>query len=141
MPTATTDGAGLASDGPSEASPFDTSTLEAEASAMPLGAVGKIDLLFDIDNSASMADKQAYLAQAIPDLLRRLVTPNCVDSGGNATGVVADVSGNCPSGTTIEFAPVRDMHIGIVTSSLGPRLGNACSPTAMQTLAGQSSPA
>ena len=42
--------------------------------------IDKVDLLFDIDNSASMGDKQAYLAQAIPDLVSRLVTPNCVDS-------------------------------------------------------------
>src|ERR1700733_8976882 len=74
--------------------------------------VDKVDLLFDIDNSASMGDKQAYLAQAIPDLIARLVTPNCVDSGGNATGIAADINGNCSVGT-VEFPPVHDMHIGI----------------------------
>jgi hypothetical protein len=135
MPSATPDAAGLAPDGPPADSPVDASP-EAEASATPrLSAVGKIDLLFDIDNSASMGDKQSYLAQAVPDLLRRLVTPNCVDSGGNATGFVANASGNCSVGT-IEFPPVRDIHIGVVTSSLGPRLGNACPPTATQVLAG-----
>src|SRR5450432_885777 len=30
-------------------------------------AIDKVDLLFDIDNSASMGDKEAYLARAIPD--------------------------------------------------------------------------
>jgi hypothetical protein len=87
----------------------------------------KIDLLFDIDNSASMGDKQAYLTQAIPDLVQRLVSPNCVDAAGAVTGTV-DATGNCASGAP-EFAPVRDMHIGIVSSSLGPRLGNACPTT------------
>jgi hypothetical protein len=136
MPAPTGVGAS-AEDGASEASPVEASTLEAQADAMepPLPAVRKIDLLFDIDNSSSMGDKQAYLAQAVPDLLRRLVTPDCVDSGGNATGVVADANGNCSIGT-IEFAPVRDLHIGIVTSSLGPRLGNACDPASLQALAG-----
>ncbi len=85
-----------------------------------------------------MGDKQAYLAQAIPDLLTRLITPNCVDSSGNGTGVVADANGNCSVGTA-EFPGVHDMHIGIVTSSLGPRLGDACpttGATSLQTLAG-----
>lgn len=135
MPAPTADAAGSAE--LPEASSSDASSSEAEADALtpPLPAVNKIDLLFDIDNSASMDDKQEYLAQAVPDLLRRLVTPDCVDSGGNPTGVVADANGNCSIGT-IEFAPVHDLHIGIVTSSLGPRLGDACDPAALQSLPG-----
>jgi hypothetical protein len=73
----------------------------------------KVDLLFMIDNSASMGDKQAYLATAIPDLVTQLV------------------------------ATTQDIHIGIVSSSLGPRLGDqtssgssggVCLPTATITL-------
>jgi hypothetical protein len=92
-------------------------------------AVEKIDLLFDIDNSASMGDKQAYLEQAIPDLITRLVTPNCLS---NATGQVAGQSslGACPKGSTIEFPPVHDMHIGVISSSLGSRGGDMCDPGA-----------
>src|SRR5262245_23453538 len=41
-------------------------------------AVDKIDLLFMIDNSISMADKQAILAEAVPLLVQRLITPICV---------------------------------------------------------------
>jgi hypothetical protein len=37
-------------------------------------AVDKIDLLFAIDNSASMGDKQQLLSEAVPDLLARLLT-------------------------------------------------------------------
>jgi hypothetical protein len=90
----------------------------------------KLDLLFDIDNSASMGDKQAYLAEAVPDLVRRLVTPNCIDAAGNVTGI-SDAQGNCGKGN-VEFPPVRDMHIGVVTSALGPRLGDQCDPNATQ---------
>ena len=36
-------------------------------------AVDKIDLLFMIDNSISMADKQEILQAAVPDLVSRLV--------------------------------------------------------------------
>jgi hypothetical protein len=92
-------------------------------------AISKVDLLFDIDNSASMGDKQVYLEQAVPDLVTRLVTPNCVTSspsvtpGGPPTLMVVgqSVGGACPLGGTIEFAPVHDMHIGIISSSLGTR--------------------
>src|SRR5580700_1021278 len=87
-------------------------------------AVDKIDLLFSIDNSASMGDKQAYLEQAIPDLITKLVTPDCVDSNQQPTGTSSDINGNCPGTSTALFPPVHNMHIGIVSSSLGPRLGD-----------------
>ena len=38
--------------------------------------VDKVDLLFMIDNSASMGDKQALLAEAVPDMITRLESPN-----------------------------------------------------------------
>jgi hypothetical protein len=102
-------------------------------------SISKVDLLFDIDNSASMGDKQAYLEQAVPDLITRLVTPNCVNSTPSATPggppsvtvIAPSVGGVCAMGT-IEFAPVHDMHIGIISSSLGTRgvttSGAVCNP-------------
>jgi hypothetical protein len=102
-------------------------------------AVSKIDILFAIDNSASMGDKQAYLAEAVPALIARLVTPNCVDS---VTGTIygsSDTSGNCTEGQ-VEFPPVHDMHVGIVSTSLGERGGDQCpvtnGPTTVTTPAG-----
>src|SRR6516162_472050 len=82
-------------------------------------SVDKLDLLFMIDNSASMGDKQALLAKAVPDMITRLVSPNCLDANDNPTGQKADANGACPNGTKAEFPPVHDMHIGIVSSSLG----------------------
>src|SRR5689334_4516139 len=41
--------------------------------------VSKIDLLFMIDNSSSMADKQAILSDAVPELVKSLIEPKCVD--------------------------------------------------------------
>ncbi len=100
----------------------------------------KVDLLFDIDNSASMGDKQAYLIQAIPQMITRLVTPRCVDASGAATGSYSSpTDGTCPAGSSPEFSPVHDLHIGVVTSSLGSRLGinsgtsPVCDPMAMVT--------
>src|SRR5580704_3800037 len=52
--------------------------------------VARADILFDVDNSSSMGDKQAYLAAAIPDLLDRLINPNCVDPGGHVAGPSAN---------------------------------------------------
>jgi hypothetical protein len=72
-------------------------------------AIDKIDLLFVIDNSISMADKQEILADAVPQLVNRLITPTEID------GVP-------------EFEPVDDIHIGIVTSSLGGHGADICSP-------------
>jgi hypothetical protein len=91
------------------------------------GAIDKIDLLFMIDNSASMGDKQRLLSLAVPDLLTRLLTPNCVDASGNSVAV--SVGGKCADGTKLEFPPVHDMHLGIVSSSLGGRGSDACSPS------------
>lgn len=95
-------------------------------------AVDKIDLLFMIDNSISMADKQEILAEAVPELVNRLITPlcvrpcddndNCTDAqrrDGIPTGGNADASGDCAMGGGPEFNPIKDIHIGIVTSSLG----------------------
>src|SRR5262245_8389497 len=48
--------------------------------------VDKVDLLFMIDNSISMADKQRILAKAVPLLVERLTRPVCVNAQGDVTG-------------------------------------------------------
>jgi hypothetical protein len=96
------------------------------------GSIDKVDLLFDIDNSASMGDKQNYLSEAVPDLIKRLVQPNCVQANMNITGQ-AHLDGTCDDATsTAEFPPVHNLHIGIVSSSLGARLGDVCPTTGDQ---------
>jgi hypothetical protein len=90
----------------------------------------KLDLLFMIDNSLSMTSKQTLLAASIPGFVERLITPTCVDGSGAPTGVNADASGNCSQGAP-EFTPLRDLHIGIITSSLGDHGSNdICSDAA-----------
>src|SRR5690606_5778025 len=85
-------------------------------------AIDKIDLLFVIDNSVSMADKQEILALAVPQMVKRLVNPLCVDGQGNKT----ENTGQCPSGSAPEFNPVNDIHIGVVSSSLGGHGSRSC---------------
>jgi hypothetical protein len=90
-------------------------------------AVDKIDILFMIDNSASMGDKQELLGLAVPDLVKRLVTPNCVDENDpNKIVGTSDPQGNCAGGGKPEFKPVHDMHIGVVSSSLGGFGSDSC---------------
>jgi hypothetical protein len=87
-------------------------------------SIDKVDLLFMIDNSASMGDKQTLLALAVPIMINRLVDPNCVDANMMTTGI--SMNGMCPMGSKLEFPPVHDLHLGIVTSSLGGRGGDQC---------------
>lgn len=91
-------------------------------------SVDKIDLLLDIDNSRSMADKQQILALAIPDLVKGLVNPGCVNPNtGEIESTPAGPLDKCPEGLQREFDPVLDIHIGIITSSLGGHGSDACS--------------
>jgi hypothetical protein len=89
------------------------------------GGLDKVDLVFAIDNSASMGDKQELLRQAIPDLIERLVRPRCVDRAGNVVGAY-DPKLACPAGSDPEIQPIRDLHVGIVSSSLGGLGAPAC---------------
>jgi len=74
-----------------------------------------------------MADKQALLKDAVPDLVRRLVNPRCVDPQNPSRVVGTSTGGVCVVGA-LEFPSVHDLHIGVVSSALGGRGGNACGP-------------
>jgi hypothetical protein len=91
---------------------------------VPQPAIDKIDLLVMVDNSASMADKQRILADAVPDLVKGLVLPKCVDKKTRLpTGAPSDPTkpdkDMCPEGSEPAFPPITDMHIGVISSSLG----------------------
>ncbi len=95
--------------------------------AIPAAKPSAVDVLFMIDNSTSMADKQGVLATSLPSLLGRLAQPNCLDSAGKVVGQVR-FDGTCNDGKA-EFKPVRDLHIGVITSSLGDHgADSVCSP-------------
>jgi hypothetical protein len=111
------------------ASPRTSNTLTDQ---VRVSAVDKIDILFMIDNSASMADKQKILKDAVPDLIDRLINPQCVTTDANnvATPLPKDqqpaFGQPCPGGSGPEFTPITDIHIGVVTSSLGAHGGDGC---------------
>jgi hypothetical protein len=86
----------------------------------PQAQADKIDLLFMIDGSGSMADKQQILGLAIPDLVHRLNSPLCVAPDGTPVAPQpSQPTAACPAGSEREFNPVQDMHIGVISSSLG----------------------
>ena len=101
-----------------------TSTVQEK---LPQSKINKIDLLLMIDNSASMGDKQAILASAVPDLVRGLVSPGCVDDAGVlAPKQPASTTDPCPGNTFREFDAITDIHVGLISSSLGSRGANGC---------------
>ncbi len=98
------------------------------SSRPPTTVVGPpaVDVLLMVDNSAYMADKQQILAASVPRLIERLVQPNCLDSSGTVLG--KSQLGTCAQGTP-EFSPVNNLHIGVITSSLGDHgAGTVCTP-------------
>ena len=88
----------------------------------------RLDLLFTIDNSRSMTDKQGLLALAIPDLVAGLVNPPCLGPTGEpAAAQPAGPLDLCPiAGTRRSHTPIFDIHIGVISSSLGGHGADAC---------------
>ncbi|MBM4360176.1 MAG: hypothetical protein FJ096_18875 [Deltaproteobacteria bacterium] len=108
--------------------PVEPRTTSTIVDKLTQSSVNKIDLLLMIDNSGSMADKQQILEIAVPDLVKALVNPVCLDEAGNATG--AQPKGpleDCPvEGSKREFEPILDIHVGVMTSSLGGHGADSC---------------
>jgi hypothetical protein len=95
------------------------------------GSVDKIDLLLVVDNSAGMADKQQLLALAVPDLIRGLVNPPCVDDITHAPVATQPATpvDTCPAGSSRLVPPILDMHVGLLSSSLGTFGADGCPDT------------
>ncbi len=90
----------------------------------------KLDVLFVVDNSVSMTDKQNILSVSLPSFVTRLTNPLCIDAQGKpvatqpASGAAACISG------TRELPLVKDMHLGVITTSLGSHGGSVCATPA-----------
>ena len=99
---------------------------------LPAPTIDKLDLLVVVDNSTSMRDKQVILAKALPDLLSGLVSPKCVDPlsrvpNGSVADTTRPLEQQCPVGSEPAFRPITDMHIGVISTSLGG-FGVECKP-------------
>jgi hypothetical protein len=72
-------------------------------------SIDKVDLLLMVDNSASMADKFSELGRRMPELIKALADPD-ID----------------PVTMRPKTQRVADLHVGIITSSLGSHGTSAC---------------
>jgi hypothetical protein len=111
--------------------PIEPRTTSTIVERLVQSSVDKIDILLAIDNSRSMADKQNILIKAVPDLVKGLVNPKCVNDDGvvaakQPTDPTQDCAAVSGAGFKRDFQPVLDIHIGVVTSSLGGHGGDAC---------------
>jgi hypothetical protein len=109
--------------------PLEPRTTTTIVERLTQSSVDKIDLLLVIDNSRSMADKQEILRLAVPDLVEQLINPKCVlEDGSEATTQPSSPLEDCPnSASKREFEPILNIHIGVVTSSLGGHGADSCS--------------
>ncbi|WP_437954516.1 hypothetical protein WME76_23340 [Sorangium sp. So ce119] len=87
----------------------------------------KVDVLFVVDNSGSMADKQELLRLALGDFVSGITNPPCVEPDGSVRGRPGSGLSACPEGSARVHTPVYDMHIGVISSSLGGHGASACS--------------
>lgn len=85
-----------------------------------------LDLLFVVDNSMSMPEKQKHLAASVTRLLDQVTNPPCVDAAGIVVNQPASPAEACPAGTARRHAPVRSLHAGVISSSLGALTTNQC---------------
>src|SRR5258708_5403039 len=101
--------------------------VEAEAGPPPIEVSGKVDLLLVIDNSPNPDDFRALFGAPAPYLLDRFAPPACVNGLGNVVTTTASPTDPCPVGQR-EFPPVTDLHVGVITTSLGGHGADLCSP-------------
>jgi hypothetical protein len=85
----------------------------------------KVDILFVVDNTRAMADKQDVLAQTLADLVDGLANPPCVDASGGKTRVQRPTD-SCPAGSHRAHTPTGDIHLGLISSSLGGHGSDSC---------------
>jgi hypothetical protein len=90
----------------------------------------KLDVLLVVDNTPSMIEKQTLLARAVPAWIDRLTNPFCVDRVTGAFAAAPEPGEPCPdpSAQEREFEPIQDIHVGVISSSLGGHGADSCSP-------------
>lgn len=88
----------------------------------------KIDVIFAVDNSSDGGEATRFVVDAATSLLNRLANPECVDDAGNVQPAPGP-GASCPEGYRRAFTPATDMHVGVITSSLGGLGGGTCDTT------------
>ncbi len=89
---------------------------------MHSGRVTKLDLLLVVDNSRRMKDKQDVFAASAQRWVRHLLSPRCLDPH---TSAPSGEEFPCSEGVS-EIDPILDVHVGVITTSLGAHGGDIC---------------
>ncbi len=100
---------------------------EPEAGPPPITTSHRVDLLLVVDNSPNTENFQAIFAATEGYLLGRFATPACVNGLGSVVEVTPNPTDPCSIGQR-EFSPIDDVHVGVITTSLGGHGGDICSP-------------
>ena len=103
-----------------------TPTTGTVTSEPPIEKANAVDIVLAVDNSRGMIEKQVLLSLAVTDLVASLVNPPCVGPSGDVVTTPAGPLDVCPEGSARQHDPVLDIHIGVVTSSLGGHGSDAC---------------
>ncbi len=85
----------------------------------------KLDLLLVVDNSRNLDAAHGLLVETLPYLLDRLARPACVNGFGTVVSETASPGDPCPIGVR-DFAPMEDVHIGVISTSLGGHGADIC---------------
>lgn len=93
----------------------------------PFEEATKVDILLVVDNSRNLEVAHQALAETVPYLIDRLVHPACVNGLGNIVGEPSAPDTACDVGVR-DFAPVTDLHLGMISTSLGGHGADLCSP-------------
>jgi hypothetical protein len=91
-----------------ELAPLGPCTVSAASRRVDQSGISKVDLLFVIDNSGSMATEQQKLAAELPRLVQVLTTG---DRNAGRTGGMVSQEGM--------FTPVSSLHLGVVSTNMG----------------------
>ena len=98
-----------------EGRPVNPCTQVTVAQSIAVENVDKVDLLFMVDNSNSMAEEQASLAAELPRMVEILASGDFELDGD-------------PNGPN-DFKPVNDLNVGVITSDMG--VGGFTVPTCL----------
>ncbi len=93
----------------------------------PIEEATRVDVLLVVDNSRNLDVAHQALAETVPYLIDRLFNPACVNGLGNVLGQDSGPDAPCEVGVR-DFAPVTDLHVGMISTSLGGHGADSCSP-------------
>jgi hypothetical protein len=108
----------------------DAGPIEPDSGPPLIERTDKVDLLLVIDNSRNLQEAHELFALTLPSLLERFARPACVNGFGNVVATTPNPNDPCPVGQR-EFPPVTDLHIGVISTSIGGHGADVCSPASM----------